>query len=119
MFYFFLLFCLFAGTGTFLRFQTISFVVEPWGTLVVNIVGSLCIGFIAVYFKDSQFKVLLMVGLLGALTTFSSYALDLVKLFNQGQIQRAFLYFLLSNSLCFLGCLMGWRLGQTLGNSAI
>lgn len=106
-----IVFLLVAGLGAYLRFQTTAFLVAPWGTFLVNIVGSLLIGFLALTLKESSpVKVLILVAFLGSLTTFSSYSLDLVRLFDQGQIGKALLYFFSTNIFCFTGCYFGWRL---------
>jgi fluoride exporter len=64
----------------------------PWGTLVVNVVGSLLIGFIAtVSGTDGRFLIpaearqFLMVGILGGFTTFSSFSLQTLTLARDGQ----------------------------------
>ncbi|MEM7645381.1 MAG: CrcB family protein [Pseudomonadota bacterium] len=87
---------------------------SPWGTLLVNVLGSLLIGYFAFALKESTLKTALLVGFLGALTTFSSYSLDLIKLFHQGQWSRAGIYFLLSNILCLSACYTGWRISTFL-----
>jgi fluoride exporter len=64
----------------------------PWGTLIVNVVGSLLIGFIAtVSGTDGRFIIpaearqFLMVGILGGFTTFSSFSLQTLALARDGQ----------------------------------
>jgi CrcB protein len=105
-----------AGLGAYLRMQTNTWVGLPWGTLLVNGVGSLLIGFLAIYLGKSapQFRIVVMVGFLGALTTFSGFSLDLVRLLENGQPGKALLYLLSTNLLCFLACYGGWKLAQKL-----
>lgn len=59
----------------------------PFGTLSVNVIGSLFIGFLFLYFQQINLSVyqksLLITGLLGALTTFSTFSLDTVLLMQQ------------------------------------
>ena len=59
----------------------------PWGTLSVNILGSFLIGFLFFYFSQINLsvnqKAMFITGLLGALTTFSTFSLDTVLLMQQ------------------------------------
>jgi CrcB protein len=64
----------------------------PWGTLTVNVVGSLAFGaFYAVLAQRSGglWRAAIMVGFLGALTTFSTFSMDTLNLLQQGQLLRA------------------------------
>ena len=66
----------------------------PWGTLVVNVAGSLLIGFLAVYLLDrtqsAEWRALLIVGFLGAFTTFSTFSLETLHLLEQAEPAKAF-----------------------------
>ncbi|KAJ54799.1 protein CrcB [Actibacterium mucosum KCTC 23349] len=66
----------------------------PWGTFVVNVVGSFVMGILAVVLVQSggRFSPLLMTGVLGGFTTFSAFSLDAVTLFERGQVGLALLY---------------------------
>lgn len=68
----------------------------PWGTFVVNVTGSLLIGFALRYFQYTQItpelRALVAVGLLGGFTTFSTYSYETVVLIEQGAWTRAALY---------------------------
>ena len=64
----------------------------PWGTLIVNVVGSLMIGFIATisgpdgrFIMPAEARQFLMVGILGGFTTFSSFSLQTLTLARDGQ----------------------------------
>jgi CrcB protein len=64
----------------------------PWGTLVVNVVGSLLVGFIATisdtdgrFIIPAEARQFLMVGILGGFTTFSSFSLQTLTLARDGQ----------------------------------
>lgn len=73
----------------------------PWGTLLINILGSLIMGLLielmALKFSLSQeIRAFLTVGILGSFTTFSTFSLDTVLLLQKGQMAEAFLYILFS-----------------------
>ncbi len=100
--------------GAVLRF-IISFYVNkfssfPLGTLSVNILGSFIIGFLFLYFEQSiapHLKAMLMTGLLGALTTFSTFSLETILLLQEGLVSKAFLNIALNVSLSLLATLLG------------
>ena len=85
--------------------------VYPIGTLAVNLVGSFVIGFLWAFFEDvnisGNFRTFLFVGILGSFTTFSSYTLETLNLFNEGETKIALLNVLYNNVfgivLVFLG----------------
>jgi CrcB protein len=69
----------------------------PWGTLTVNIVGSLAIGvfveLIARRFDASmELRLLAVTGFLGGFTTFSAFSLDVISLFERGELLAAGTY---------------------------
>ena len=72
----------------------------PVGTLVVNVVGSFAMGVLAEWFVmrsvPVELRSFLTVGLLGALTTFSTFSLDFAYLIERGEHGMAFLYGALS-----------------------
>lgn len=87
----------------------------PFGTLAVNLLGSFIMGIVAelvtgVWQPSAELRLMIMVGFLGALTTFSSYALDFARLMEAGEVVPALAYVLLSNLLCFLGLFLGFYL---------
>ena len=84
----------------------------PYGTFIVNITGAFIIGILATYLSeryldDPYLKQLLVVGFLGGYTTFSSYSLDAINLFEDGKWQQALLYIVGSNGLGILACFLG------------
>jgi len=84
----------------------------PYGTLVVNVLGSLAIGLLSVLlvqkFNVSQeVKLGLVAGVLGALTTFSTFSWDTLHLLEQGFVQRAFLNVLLNVVVCIAAAWLG------------
>ena len=78
----------------------------PLGTLCVNLAGCLIIGLLSGALpEDHPYRLLLMVGLLGGFTTFSSFGLETTTLINEGRIIHAALYVFISN---VGGCLLAW-----------
>ena len=81
----------------------------PWGTLMVNIGGSFLIGLIwgilQNFPSDHGIRLFLMVGLMGGFTTFSSFSLESLGLFRDGNINMALLNIFLNN---FLGLILVW-----------
>ena len=76
----------------------------PLGTLIVNVLGCFLIGILAhltmgVYPVRDEIRIGLLVGFLGAFTTYSTFGLDTMMLVNAGQKWSAGLYVLLSNGL--------------------
>ncbi len=89
--------------GAVLRFlvggwaQRLSWgVVFPWGTLAVNLVGSLAIGILWAVFERfldaSNLRLFLLVGLLGGFTTYSTFSMETLNLVRDGQLRLAALY---------------------------
>jgi CrcB protein len=76
----------------------------PVGTLLVNASGSLCIGVVFVLLERSvlhpDWRSILMVGFLGAFTTFSTFSLESVELWQHGSAMQALAYALGSVVVC-------------------
>lgn len=86
----------------------------PWSTLIVNAVGSGLIGYVFVRQQaaPSLLMTALMVGFLGALTTFSSFSLETLKLLHIGAFWSAGAN-ILGNNLLSLGmCAIGFVVGK-------
>ena len=84
----------------------------PWGTLVVNITGSLLIGLLSILLVEKfelphEMKLMLVVGVLGALTTFSTFSWDTLDLMQQGLMPRAFLNVLVNVVVCISAAWVG------------
>jgi fluoride exporter len=90
----------------------------PWGTLVVNMIGCFLIGFLAQLFEEiaisPNLRVLILVGGLGAFTTFSTYALENVNLLRNSQFGIAFLNVLVSTVLGVVFVFLGMALANYL-----
>ena len=67
----------------------------PWGTMTVNIVGSFLMGVVIVYMAERsghRFAPFLVTGILGSYTTFSSFSLDALVIYERGQTGIAAAY---------------------------
>ena len=91
----------------------------PYGTLVVNILGSLAIGLLSILLLEKfnvsqELKLGLVVGVLGALTTFSTFSMDTIILLEQGLIQKALLNILLNVVVCIGAAWVGVQWAKSL-----
>jgi CrcB protein len=90
----------------------------PYGTLLVNVAGSLLIGIFARMFMAPEANGLtraaLTVGFCGGFTTFSTYSAELILLLEQGRTTRAMLYMFGSTGLALLATLAGLSIGARL-----
>ena len=91
----------------------------PFGTLLINLTGSLILGFFLVFSServllDPRWRLLVAVGFCGSYTTFSSYAFESFALMEQGQWLLMSLNILSSNALCLAGVLAGAALARGL-----
>lgn len=89
----------------------------PWGTLVVNVLGSFVMGLLYVLLLErgplsGEWRALLLVGFLGAFTTFSSFSIETLVLIEQGYLGRAFANIWVSLLACLLSCWLGLLLGR-------
>lgn len=84
----------------------------PVGTLLVNVVGSFVIGFAAVWLDDDGImRPLVMVGVLGGFTTFSSFSLATLDLLSSGEFGKACANIVASVALCLLVVWLGQLAG--------
>ncbi len=84
----------------------------PYGTLFVNILGSFIMGLFVAGFAhfgnpSQEARAFLTVGLLGGFTTFSSFSLDVVSLYERGEVFMAMAYIALSLVLSLAGIFAG------------
>ena len=93
--------------------------VFPYGTLFINVVGSIIVGFFMIWatervLLDPRWRLLIVVGFCGAFTTFSSYAFETMAYFEQGQWTLMLGNILANNVLCLLGALAGMAMARFL-----
>ncbi len=93
-------------------FVYLNLITFPYGTLIVNIIGSFLIGFFAFwlvnrYLHNETLRLFLIVGILGGFTTFSSFSLDTLHLFLEHRYFSAILYILSSIILCIIATFLG------------
>lgn len=84
----------------------------PYGTLLVNIVGSFLIGLVQVIAFTSRaipetLRVTLTAGLLGGFTTYSAFAYESLALAEHGARDRAIANVVLTTAACLLACALG------------
>ncbi len=89
----------------------------PLGTLVVNVSGCLAIGLLVALFAGphlirEEIRLAILVGVLGAFTTFSTFGAETLALVNAGQVRLAVLNVVLSNGCGLASAWIGYRLGE-------
>jgi CrcB protein len=93
--------------------------VFPYGTLLINIVGSFIVGLFVIWttervLVDPRWRLLVVVGFCGSFTTFSSYAFESMSYFEQGQWALMLANVLGNNLLCLGAALAGMALARAL-----
>lgn len=91
----------------------------PYGTLVVNVAGSLLMGFLYVLLVERlalsvEWRAALLIGVLGAFTTFSTFSMETFALFEDGERLKALANILLSVTLCLVAVWLGVVAGRRL-----
>ena len=98
------------------RFNSTGF---PLGTFVVNLLGSFLIGLLYILFAEKlsvadQWRPVIITGFLGAMTTFSTFSLDALLLFQQGHYNTALFYVLSSVMICIFAAYVGMQIARIL-----
>ncbi len=113
------------AVGALLRYSLVGVVQRlnnsdfPLGTLVVNVVGCFLAGFLWIFFEHRwtiapETRTVVMVGFLGAFTTFSSYILETNEFLRAAEWMWAGANVLLQNGLGLAAFLVGSALGRAL-----
>ena len=114
-----------SAVGGMIRFLLGTFIQQrsdttfPVGTLLVNVTGSLLLGFLLQYSDHTpaitpQLRAMLTIGLCGGYTTFSAFSYETVVLLEDGNYKRAALYVLLSVAVSIVGVFIGLAAGRAL-----
>jgi CrcB protein len=115
--------------GSVARFASTEWVLArwqttfPWGTLLVNVLGSLIIGMLAAVSEPGRWSLslearhFLMIGVLGGYTTFSSFSLQTLLLLRGGAALSAGLYVIASVALCLLAAWCGFAMISVLNRA--
>jgi fluoride exporter len=91
----------------------------PYGTLTVNVLGSLLMGFLYVWLLDRVVtgpvvRAFLLIGLLGGFTTFSTFSIESLNLIEAGQMMKALVNVLLSVTVCLTAAGLGVLIARQL-----
>ena len=91
----------------------------PYGTIIINVVGSLAMGLIAEYFAlkaglPQHVRLFLTTGILGGFTTFSAFSLEAALLYERGQLAGAAVYVIASVVLAIAALFAGLAIVRAL-----
>ena len=109
--------------GAVMRFLTQATVYEiagrgfPYGTLTVNVLGSFLMGLLSIFLVEkfnlsAEWHLAILVGVLGSFTTFSTFSMETLVLFEQGDLFKAMTSILLSVTLCIVFVWVGAYLAK-------
>ncbi|MDM8569780.1 fluoride efflux transporter CrcB [Thiotrichales bacterium HSG1] len=110
------------AVGALLRFWVSSGVYVvlgrdfPYGTLAVNVLGSFLMGFLYIFFLErlvsSELRAIILIGFLGAFTTFSTFSIETMNLLSDNEQTKALLNIFFSVSLCLSATWLGMLLAR-------
>ena len=126
----FIYICLGGAIGTGLRYLTGTLAIRwlgvdfPYGTLIVNVVGSFLIGLIQQVGVTSPLipettRLFLTVGIMGGLTTYSSFSYETLRLAQLGAWGQAWVNVLVTTALCLAVCFLGIAVGRVIVESRV
>lgn len=106
------------GSGALLRYLlgrvtiNIGMTALPFGTLLANTLGCFLMGYLSwtivqKWQLSKEIQVVVLTGFLGGFTTFSTFSLETLTLFEQGNELRAATYLALTVFLCIFMCMLG------------
>ena len=106
------------GVGSIFRFMISNYAHKlpmagcfPLGTLLANVLGCFCIGIFSSLFKENEYlKYLLVTGFCGGFTTFSTFSMENITLWQSGQYGILVLYLTLSIALGLSAVYLGSQL---------
>lgn len=89
----------------------------PWGTLIVNIVGCLILPFLFVFIRETglfsrEIVTALGTGFVGAFTTFSSFTIDIINLYDSGKFVIAIIYLVTSLAGGMIAAAIGFSISN-------
>ena len=108
--------CLGGAVGAALRYMVGEWMPDgfPWGTMSVNLIGSLLLGFVVTMALSEETVLLVGTGLMGAFTTMSAYSVDLIELIENSEHSSAVVYLLVTVLGCPLVAYGVMKLAQTI-----
>jgi CrcB protein len=119
----FLIICLGGSIGTGLRYLAAIAAARwfgadfPYGTLIVNLVGAFLVGLVqqlgteALLIPDDT-RLFLTTGMMGGLTTYSTFSYETVRLMETGAWPQAWINIVVTTTICLILCFLGIAVGR-------